>query len=475
MFRNFRKTIISVLLILSLAGSFSGNVLASQGQDLSWEEKAQLRMDGIIQSNLMEDWPEGPKVPAEAAIVLECDTGTILYAKNIHEELFPASTTKLLTCLIAVEEGDLSDTVYFSKEAVEAVPSDGSNIGISAGEYMSLEECLYGIMVGSANEAANAVAEYVSGSIEAFAEKMNERAEELGCMHSHFVNPNGLHDDYHYTSAYDLALIGRAFFENEYLSGVGGTARYHFEPTEGQPDDFWLKNKHKLKNGDIKYPGVIGGKTGYTSLARETLVTCAERDGMRLICVVLYDESPSQFTDTVTLFDYGFDNFSRVKAADKLPVMDTEGSIFSFGINTGAERLLEYDRDSTLVIPSEGNFELISKNIDFTKNDSWPEGAVALVTFSYSGTEVGKAYLRMRDDIQLTGKIRSISGPVPEAAVQEETEADPPPVITINVRTVVIIIAAGALSLILFTILVESLFSSNLLENARRRAKRRRR
>ena len=259
-------------------------------------EDAQLRKEEPIQSNEIAGWPQGPEITAEAAIVMEAETGTILYSKNIHERLYPASTTKIMTCLLAVENKSLSDTVTFSEDAIFSVPAGASNIGMDVGQSINLEQALYGIMVGSANEVANAVGELVSGSIPSFVDLMNKRAKELGCTDTHFANTNGLQDDNHYTSAYDLALISKAFFDNELLSKVGNTARYHFEATENQPDDFYLNNKHKLITGEIACEGVLGGKTGYTDLARETLVTCAEKDGMKLICVVFMEpaERPAQ-------------------------------------------------------------------------------------------------------------------------------------------------------------------------------------
>ena len=156
-------------------------------------------------------WPVPPEIAAETAVLMDADTGMILYGKEMHRRMYPASTTKLLTCLIAAERLDLSDTITFSEEAVHSVPADGSKIGMDTGETITVEQALYGIMVGSANEVANAVAEKVSGSMEAFADLMNERAAELGCTDSHFVNAHGYHDDNHYTSAHDLAKIACAF------------------------------------------------------------------------------------------------------------------------------------------------------------------------------------------------------------------------------------------------------------------------
>ena len=223
--------ILAFLLFLSLpiqvSAAKSGRAETPEELEANAEERKLLP----IQTNEVPGWPAGPEIGAEAAILMDSATGTILYAKNIDEELFPASTTKLMTCLIAMERGDLNDIVEFSYEAVHSVPSDGSTIGMDAGEALDLEEALYGIMVGSANEVANAVAEHIAGSIDAFVELMNDRAAELGCEHTHFVNTNGYHDDDHYTSARDLALIAREFFSNEMLSRIANTPRYHFEPT----------------------------------------------------------------------------------------------------------------------------------------------------------------------------------------------------------------------------------------------------
>jgi D-alanyl-D-alanine carboxypeptidase/D-alanyl-D-alanine carboxypeptidase (penicillin-binding protein 5/6) len=212
--------------------------LPTQVLATDYEEAAQLRKELPVETNEIPSWPHGPEITAEAAIVLEATTGTILYGKNIHEELYPASTTKIMTCLLAVENASLSDQVKFSNEAVFSVPTGGSNIGMDVGQSITLEQALYGIMVGSANEVANAVGEHVGGSIESFVGMMNERAKELGCTNTHFANTNGLQDENHYTSVYDLALISKAFFDNEVLRKVGNTARYHFTPTDTQPDDF---------------------------------------------------------------------------------------------------------------------------------------------------------------------------------------------------------------------------------------------
>lgn len=272
-------------------------------------------------------WPEGPYVSAEAAVVLEASTGTVLYAKNMHEKLYPASTTKLLTALIAYESLPEDAVITVSQSAVDSVPWDGSNIGLDAGEYLGIEDMIYGVMIASANEGANALGEAVSGSAEAFADRMNEYAASLGCVDSHFVTASGLHRNDHYTSAYDMALIGRQYFTHAFLSRAAGTDSYHIPPSAGQPDDIWIKSTNWFSTGDAYCTGFVGGKTGYTDPARSCLVTCAEKDGVRLICAVLREEPPSQYNDTSALIDYGFRSFRVMGLADILDAANAEGTV----------------------------------------------------------------------------------------------------------------------------------------------------
>ncbi|WP_242826122.1 D-alanyl-D-alanine carboxypeptidase family protein [Butyrivibrio sp. VCB2006] len=366
---------------------------------VDYQAEADARKELPIQSNNTSGWPEGPAIGAEAAIIMEASTGTILYAKNIHEELFPASTTKIMTCLLAVENSSLSDKITFSNEAVFSVPQDGSSIGMDVGESITLEQALYGIMVGSANEVANAVGEHVSGSIEDFVKLMNSRAKELGCTNTHFNNTNGLQDSDHYTSAYDLALIARAFFDNELLCKVGNTPRYHFTETSTQPDDFYLNNKHKLITGEVKYDGIVGGKTGYTDLARETLVTCAERDGVKLICVILKEESPSQFTDTVTLFNYGFNNFTSINVADTDKRYMPNDSLFFESENDvfgQSGTILSLNKGSSIILPKTSTINDTDYSVSYDLSEQDLEtsaNAIAKVSYTYNNVPIGSALL----------------------------------------------------------------------------------
>ena len=364
----------------------AGDVLTDDGRVINETEAAE-NLTAEVDTNAIDGWPEGPSVSAKAAVLMDADTGTLLYAKDADEQLYPASTTKLLTCLIAVENLDLDDSITFSQTAIDAVPADGSNIGMSVGETITVEQCLYGLMVGSGNECANALAEAVAGSIDAFVEMMNERAAELGCVNTHFANANGLHDNEHYTTAYDLALIAQAFFANDICRTIGNCASYEFEATDTQPDEFTLTNKHELITGETSYSGIIGGKTGYTSQAHENLVTGCEQDGMTLICVVMKEDDPAQFEDTVTLLDYGYENFSLVSAAENAALTSSGLSDYLTMGNDllGSSGSAFVVTDGGYVILPEGT-ELSELNSSYASDNS--------VTYYYAGDyPVGYALL----------------------------------------------------------------------------------
>lgn len=257
------------------------------------------------------DMGTAPNVMAGSAILMDIDTGVILYKKNVHEKMYPASITKLLTCLVAFEHSKLTDVVTFSHQAVFGIEKDSSNIGIDEGEELTMEECYYAALLESANEVSSGIAEHVGGSIEGFADMMNAKMRELGGTDSHFVNANGLQDEEHYTSAYDMALVGRAFAKNEVLLEISGTPYYHIAATPAQKDDIDLRHHHAMLPGCQRgtsriYEYAIGGKNGFTVTSRQTLVTFAKKGGHRLVCVVMKEEKPNHYIDSAGLFDYGF-------------------------------------------------------------------------------------------------------------------------------------------------------------------------
>ena len=455
--------LLSVLFYITTLSLPAFSVQAAPSEETDYQAQAEERKNLPIQSNQIENWPEGPAISAQSAILLEANTGVILYAKNIHEKAYPASTTKLMTCLVAAEHSETDEIVTFSYDAVHSIDSDSSNIGIDAGQAMPMEECLYGIMVASANEVANAVAEHVGGSQEGFANLMNAKAKELGCENTHFVNAHGLYDDNHYTSAYDLALIAQAFFKNELLSKVGNTASYHFVATADQPDDFIQRNKHKLITGEIAYDGIKGGKTGYTDEARQTLVTCAEKNGMKLICVVMKEETPDQFNDTVKLFDYGFTNFTATNIAENETDYQIENSDFfhtSYDIFGNSKSILSLNQDSYLILPRTVDFEDLDSEISYEVTN---EDEIARIHYSYHDNYLGTATIDLNTEDYITDHENDTVSFVNESPASENGQK----IIFINVKMVLLIVLLVAAFFILIFIIRDIVTNYTIIDSAK--------
>ena len=247
-----------------------------------------------------------PEIKAEGAVVIDASTGNVLYGKNEKTRFYPASTTKLMTAMLVLEQAGLGDTVTFSKTATTNLESGAVSLNLTEGDKLTVEQCLYALLLKSANEVGNGLAEHVGGSVSNFAQMMNKKAAELGCTGTNFVNPHGLNDNSHYTTPYDMALIGRAAFQNETLCKVATTVSYQLPATKkAGARTITMGHKMVYPNDSRYYPGIIGGKTGYTSLAGNTLVTGVQREGTRLIAVVMKSKS-THYEDTKALLDYGF-------------------------------------------------------------------------------------------------------------------------------------------------------------------------
>ena len=240
-------------------------------------------------------------VGAESYIVTDADSGRVLYEQNADERMLIASTTKIMTALVALEHGSTNDIVTVTEEAAGV---EGSSMGLTAGDRLRLEELLYGMMLVSGNDAAAAVACHIAGSSEKFAELMNAKAAELGMTGSSFSNPHGLDDANHYSTARDMAILMRAALDNEVLAAILATKTVTINGVT-------YKNHNKLL---WMYDGVIGGKTGYTTAAGRTLVSCCERGGVRLICVTLND--PQDWDDHMALYDRAFGEYKPVTVVD---------------------------------------------------------------------------------------------------------------------------------------------------------------
>lgn len=255
-----------------------------------------------------------PSINGKAGIVMDAKTGKILYAKNIDAKHYPASITKILTTLVAIENNeDLYQEVTFSTYAVNSIEPGSTHIGIKAGEKIPLRDVLYGIMLESANEACNGAAEFTSGTTAKFVDLMNQKAKELGCTNSHFVTTNGLHDDKHYVTARDMAKISKAALENETFRSIACNSNYFMPPTNKEKKGRELWNHHKMvKRTMFLYDGAEGGKTGYTTRAGGTLVTFVKRGNQELISVVLQGNGYELYRDTIKMMDYGFDNYKTI-------------------------------------------------------------------------------------------------------------------------------------------------------------------
>ena len=372
------------------------------------------------------DWPTDVSISADGGILMDAGSGAILYEKNSREAYYPASITKILTALVILENCDLDETVTFSNEAVNTLEPGASILGARAGDQLSVRECLYALLLQSANEVANALAEHCSGSIDAFAELMNEKARSLGCTSSNFANPSGLNDENHYTSAYDMALISQAAFSNPTFVEIDSTTYYDVPAgkLKQYPDGWRYYAHHRMlkKNDSLYYDGVIGGKTGYTSLAGNTLVTCAERDGLKLIAVVLNGHQ-THYSDTKALFDFGFRNFKSVSVAGQDSVyQDIENDLAIGGIHLGGSIRLSVEKNSAVTLPSEGDFSDVSSSLSYTLEEAAPSSAVARIDYTYGDRNVGHAYLEAVNvpaytpDPSMLAELAESTGPVNETA-----------------------------------------------------------
>ena len=445
---------IKVAIIAVVIGMFSIGIndvyaVDTKPTDIQAQE-AMERKSLTIESNGFTDWPNGPVIGAQSAVVMDVATGTILYSKNPHDELFPASTTKLLTGLLVIENTTMDEVVTFSSDAVWNIDRGSTHLSIDVGEQLTVEDCLYGLLLGSANEVAYALAEHVGGSMDGFVAMMNDRAAKIGCKNTHFANSNGLPREDHYTSAYDLALIGKECFANETFCKIASTTKYTIKPTNKQPEERPISNHHKMLPGfKYEYEGFLGGKTGYTEVARQTLVSCAERNGMRLICVVMKEEAPAQFTDTIELFDYAFSSFQTVNISDNETRYNLNSDAFfktKYDILGSTRPILSISKAGNAVIPK--SVKLSDVDTKITYSDSAKDGHVATLEYFMGTNPVGKASIDYATDEVKAFEFSTIT----ELDTDERTTTYTPDhkIIFVNVKDIAIM--GGIILLVVFVI-----------------------
>lgn len=348
-------------------------------------------------------WPSGPSkssLSSDSAIVMELSTGTILYRKNIHKQHYPASITKIMTAMLTAENCSLDETVTFSKTAVYGIESGSSTIYTDVGEKLTVEQCLYAIMLESANEVCLGVAEQVSGTIGKFVDKMNERVRELGLKDTHFNNPNGLPDPKHYTTAYDMAVIAREAMKNPTFRKACSTKTYVMPKTNTHKQKRYWNNHHQMVNGyknpEYEYKYCIGGKTGYTNVARNTLVTFAEKDGMELVCVIMKANGPKQgepneYTDSTRLLNFGFEKYKKHMINQQSTNLNKElfnnyDSYFDADASP-----IHLENESAVVLPNGVDISEATQKVTYDKNVTLHDGdnVIGHVTYTYNGRIVG--------------------------------------------------------------------------------------
>ena len=345
------------------------------------------------------DWPLDTGCQSEAGIVMDLDSGAVLFAQNIHVQEYPASITKLLTALVVVENASMDEQVTFSHDAVYNVESgSGNKLQLEEGDVLSVKDCLYVMLLQSSNQAANALAEHVGGSREAFADMMNEKAASLGCRESHFVNPSGLNDPEQLTSAYDMAQIGAAVFGYPTLLEICSTTSATLPPTINNPNGRTYSMEHKLVvTGDSSdenyYPSAVAGKTGYTSLAGQTLVTYAEQDGRRQVAVTLKSTQRTHYSDTKTILDFGFARFKNVSVAENETDYVTGEEPVTIGDETYSPSDLYLDEKAVVTLPNDAQFSDADKYLQTEIPASHPEGAVARIIYTYNDRQIGVAWV----------------------------------------------------------------------------------
>ena len=376
-----RRRILAAVLAAALAAAPSAAVRADEETDAPMDQREIERQTAYAippDTNSLAGWPQGPSVYGDSAIVMDMDSGAIVYGKQIDKRHYPASITKLLTALVALENSQLTDEVLFSDDSVSFLEYGDAHIGMTPGEIISMEDAYYGMLLASANEVSYAVAENVGrlmgGDYNTFIQKMNDRSAELGCIGSHWMNANGLHDENHYTTAHDMALITSAVYQYDEYREVVQTLSHTIPPTNLVNESRTFQQNHKMlwPKNDNYYEYCTGGKTGYTDQARTTLVTTADNGNLRLAAVVLYDFGNDAYIDTRAMFDYVYNNFSKVMLADQ----ETPEEIDAYSEN-----------DSYVLLPAGIEFGDLEKEIEITDEQS-REGTV---TYTYQGQKVGSA------------------------------------------------------------------------------------
>ena len=433
----------------------------------------------IPESNEIPGWPQGPLVQAHSAIVMEVNSGAVLYAKNAHEVMYPASVTKLLTLLIALQNSEFADRVEFTEASMSMVRWEYAHIAMQLGEIISMEEALHGLMMASANEVAFAIAETVGenvdgGGFDTFIRLMNEKSGELGTINSNWANPTGLHLDNHYTTAYDMALITSYLYHYPEYHAIMSRESYEIDETNLMEEVRVVWQDHQMFNrpNNFYHPFANGGKTGFTDQAGTTLATTANNGEFSVVVVLLYAYGLEAYQSTADLFDYAFGNFHKVHLGDQI----LDGDIVEVS-----------DSEFSIMMPNHIDFSEVDREIVLEAEGS----NIGMVRYTYGGQMLGEVGVVISDafrdrleaerleaerleaerlEAERLALEASQEGDTAEEAGLEEEEAQRSAFANAIINIIIVILAVfvviGMISFVLFV---------RGLKIARKRAKRRRR
>ncbi len=380
---NRSKKILTVLLgmILTL-GSISVKTDAANVVEVPAEE-----IEGVlyqdVESNSIENWPEGPHIYSESGIVMDMDSGAILYAKNIDDQHYPASITKVATALIALQSYEMDEKVKFTWDDIGFLEYGDAHIGIKENEVLTMEDAMYGMMLASANEVSHAIGAHMEGGYDRFIEVMNETTTAMGCTNSHWVNTYGLHDPEHYTSARDMAIIGSAAFKNEKFREIVGTYEHVIPETKITDEKRYVHQNHKMiREWDHRYyEYCVGGKTGFTDQALTTLVTFATKEDRNLVAVTLrtHGGGENAYQDTRNMLEYAFDNFEKTDVT-----IDMLGNPDLAMVESGA----------SVTMPSNMDFSALTSTF---LPPTELEDKSGQIVYTYQGQEMGTVDVTITD------------------------------------------------------------------------------
>lgn len=383
----------------------------------------------LIPAMAAPDWPADTGILAEGGIVMDADSGAMLFGQNSRKAYPPASITKLVTALVVLEHAQLDEMVTFSEDAVNNVESGSGNaLSLAVGDRLSVEDCLYALLLRSSNQAANALAEHVGGSRDGFVVMMNETAARIGCTGSLFKNPSGLNDPEQVVTPYDMALIGREAFQNPELLKIASSLKHTFPATIQNPEGITASMEHLLlttedSSSEFYFPDAVAGKIGYTSLAGNTQVTYAQRDGRTIIAVVLKGTQPQYYLDAITLMEFGFKRFQNLEIAGQETAYITGDEAVVIGDQSYEPSELMIEPSAAITLPKDAAFTDAVRTLDTDLPEGRPDGAVALIRYTYNDRKIGEAYLCLKT---VSIPEESTQEPATLAETQPETMAAEP-------------------------------------------------